>query len=353
MTKVAEGPDRPLPAARRAHRRGSPRAARPRVRCRRRPAARRGNHTKEDDVVKPLEGVRIIESSMLGPAEMGGLSADLGAEVIKVEPPGGDYGRQMTWPIVRQPAGRELPALPPCQPGQAVDRPGPAQAGGRGGLPRSRPGRRRRHRGHAPRGAGQAGLTFEAAGGQPRIVFCRISGYGATGPYKDMPSHGIVYDTWAGQVPIEDDENGYTVHARTHQHRDPRRAPLRRPGHPGRRHRGPGHREGSSGHRPVGLGRLLRLVPHRDLEGLRPPRGRGLRQRDRRRRAPGARHRRHAGRRPLPDLRHLRRLVLFMASEQAFWKNFSEGSAAPISSSGGRAANTATTPATTRNCRAS
>ena len=50
---------------------------------------------------KPLAGVRVIESSMLGPAEMGGLLADLGADVVKVEPPGGDYGRRMTWPIIR------------------------------------------------------------------------------------------------------------------------------------------------------------------------------------------------------------------------------------------------------------
>ena len=47
-----------------------------------------------------LSGIRIVESSMLGPAEMGGFLADLGADVIKIEPPGGDYGRQMTWPIV-------------------------------------------------------------------------------------------------------------------------------------------------------------------------------------------------------------------------------------------------------------
>src|SRR5437773_9858147 len=48
-----------------------------------------------------LAGVRVVESSMLGPAELGGLLADLGADVIKVEPPQGDYGRQMTWPIIR------------------------------------------------------------------------------------------------------------------------------------------------------------------------------------------------------------------------------------------------------------
>src|ERR1700730_19360502 len=48
----------------------------------------------------PLHGVRIIESSMLGPAAITTHLADLGAEVIKVEPPQGDYVREMTWPIV-------------------------------------------------------------------------------------------------------------------------------------------------------------------------------------------------------------------------------------------------------------
>src|SRR5690606_1742173 len=39
------------------------------------------------------------------------------------------------------------------------------------------------------------------------IVFCTISGYGMTGPYKDLPSHGVAYDTWAGLVnPAYDDE---------------------------------------------------------------------------------------------------------------------------------------------------
>ena len=47
-----------------------------------------------------LESVRIIECSMLGPGAITTTLADLGADVIKVEPPSGDYIRQMTWPIV-------------------------------------------------------------------------------------------------------------------------------------------------------------------------------------------------------------------------------------------------------------
>lgn len=44
----------------------------------------------------------------------------------------------------------------------------------------------------------------------PKIVFCTLSGYGATGPYRDLPSHGIAYDTWAGLIPPEVDEDGFT-----------------------------------------------------------------------------------------------------------------------------------------------
>ena len=48
----------------------------------------------------PLAGVSVVESSLLGPGELTTFLADLGAEVIKVEPPQGDYVRRMTWPIV-------------------------------------------------------------------------------------------------------------------------------------------------------------------------------------------------------------------------------------------------------------
>jgi tetratricopeptide (TPR) repeat protein len=34
----------------------------------------------------------------------------------------------------------------------------------------------------------------------PEIVMLTISGYGMTGPYRDLPSHGIAYDAWGGTV---------------------------------------------------------------------------------------------------------------------------------------------------------
>jgi crotonobetainyl-CoA:carnitine CoA-transferase CaiB-like acyl-CoA transferase len=43
-----------------------------------------------------------------------------------------------------------------------------------------------------------------------RLVFATISGYGATGPYQNYLSHGIAYDVWAGIVTPAVDDEGFT-----------------------------------------------------------------------------------------------------------------------------------------------
>ena len=43
----------------------------------------------------------------------------------------------------------------------------------------------------------------------PGIVFCTISGYGMTGPYQNLPAHGIAFDTWAGIVSPQVNEDGF------------------------------------------------------------------------------------------------------------------------------------------------
>ena len=61
-----------------------------------------------------------------------------------------------------------------------------------------------------PGGLERRGLGYEELREvNPKIVFCTISGYGMTGPYRDMPSHGIAYDTWAGIVAPKVDEDGF------------------------------------------------------------------------------------------------------------------------------------------------
>ncbi len=154
----------------------------------------------------PLAGIRILDCSILGSGGVASPFADLGADVIKVESPSGDYIRQMTWPIIeevslmhyhlnrgkkslvldlRTDEGREI-FLELAKKADAV-------------IEGMRPGSL------AKRGVGFDDLKAV----NPKIVFCNISGYGASGPYQNMPAHGIAFDTWAGVVSPAYDEDGF------------------------------------------------------------------------------------------------------------------------------------------------
>jgi len=152
----------------------------------------------------PLAGLRVVESSMLGPAAITTHLADLGAEVIKVEPPVGDYVRDMTWPIIEGVSllhyhvnrGKRSLTLD-LRNADAVEVYKDLVRGADVVVEAMRPGSL------AKRGLGYDDLKPL----NPKIVFCNISGYGMTGPYRDLPAHGIAFDTWAGIVnPAYDDE---------------------------------------------------------------------------------------------------------------------------------------------------
>jgi crotonobetainyl-CoA:carnitine CoA-transferase CaiB-like acyl-CoA transferase len=156
----------------------------------------------------PLAGVRIIESSMLGPGAITTHLADLGAEVIKVESPQGDYIRQMTWPIVE---GVSLMHLHISRGKRSIVLDLRTDEGVATYLDLVR-GADVVIEAMRPGGLERRGLGFDRLREvNPRIVFCTISGYGMTGPYKDMPSHGIAYDVWAGLVQPEEIEGGFVA----------------------------------------------------------------------------------------------------------------------------------------------
>src|SRR3954465_11534728 len=141
----------------------------------------------------PLSGLRVIEVSMLGPGALTTNLADLGADVIKVEPPQGDYGRQMTWPIVN---GVSLLFLHVSRGKRSVVLDLRTDAG-RGGFLELVKGAVAVVEAMRPGGLDRRGLGFEELRKvNPKIVFVTISGYGMTGPYAEMASHGIAYDTW-------------------------------------------------------------------------------------------------------------------------------------------------------------
>lgn len=153
-----------------------------------------------------LSGLRVIESSLLGPGHVATFFADMGADVIKVESPAGDYIRQMTWPIVEGVSllhlhthrGKKSITLDlKSDEGKQLYKDLVAKADVV--LEAMRPG-----------ALAKLGLGFEDLKKvNPKIVFATLSGYGATGPYKTMPSHGIAYDTWSGIVQPVVDEEGF------------------------------------------------------------------------------------------------------------------------------------------------
>jgi crotonobetainyl-CoA:carnitine CoA-transferase CaiB-like acyl-CoA transferase len=150
-----------------------------------------------------LSGVRVVESSLLGPGHVATFFADLGADVIKVEPPAGDYIRRMTWPIVNGVSllhlhthrGKKSCVLN-LKSEEGVQLYKDLVAKADVVVEAMRPG-----------SLAKLGLGYpELKKVNPTIVFATLSGYGATGPYKDMPSHGIAFETWSGIVqPVEDD----------------------------------------------------------------------------------------------------------------------------------------------------
>lgn len=276
----------------------------------------------------PLAGVRIVECSMLGPGAITTHLADLGADVIKVEPPQGDYIRQMTWPIVEGVSlmhlhisrGKRSIAIDLRTP-EGVDVFLDLVRGADAVIEAMRPG------GLDKRGVGYERLKEI----NPAIVFCTISGYGMTGPYKDMPSHGIVYDTWAGLVPPATDDEGFCYipeHPSTGIHAGPLFGAL-------------GVLAGITRARATGEGCRLEIAQSdaaAAMDWLRSETWKayerpesevtGNRSDNYERRAPGTAGMRDGVRYQFyetSDGRH----VLFMASEQEFWKNFCDGIGRP------------------------
>lgn len=154
----------------------------------------------------PLSGLRVVESSVLGPAAITTSFADLGADVIKVESPAGDYIREMTWPIIEgvslmhyhlNRGKRSITLALKTPEAQEIYRELVRKA--EVVIEASKPGALARF-----------GLGYEDLRKvNPKLVFCTVSGWGMTGPYKDMPSHGIAYDTWSGVVTPAYDEDGF------------------------------------------------------------------------------------------------------------------------------------------------
>jgi crotonobetainyl-CoA:carnitine CoA-transferase CaiB-like acyl-CoA transferase len=150
-------------------------------------------------VFAPLRGVRVVEVALLAPDSLAMHLADLGAEVVKVEDPGaGDYVRDVgavkvegvsalhrRWNRGKRSIALDLRGEQGRQVFEDLVRVSDVVVEG------LRPGALAR------RGLGFADLQAV----NPAIVLTSLSGYGQDGPYRELASHGVAYDAYAGFAP--------------------------------------------------------------------------------------------------------------------------------------------------------
>ena len=132
-----------------------------------------------------LKGIRILDLSWLLPGPYATmLLADLGADVVKIEQPGkGDYTRVMI-PDMFQVVNRNKRSMSLNLKEQA----------GRDVLYKLVEDADVLVEGFRPGVMKRLGLDYERLSAiNPRLIYCSISGYGQTGPYRDWPGHDVGY----------------------------------------------------------------------------------------------------------------------------------------------------------------
>ncbi|MEV3919670.1 CaiB/BaiF CoA transferase family protein [Actinomadura coerulea] len=139
----------------------------------------------------PLDGLRVLDLTMWRPGPYATqLLAQLGADVIKVEPPGGEPMRMFRdhFDVLnRHKRGMVLDLKSEDGLAALMELAGDAEVFVEGFRP-----------GVAER-LGVGHRTLRSA--NPRLVYCSISGYGAEGPLRDVPGHDINYRAHAAALP--------------------------------------------------------------------------------------------------------------------------------------------------------
>jgi crotonobetainyl-CoA:carnitine CoA-transferase CaiB-like acyl-CoA transferase len=137
----------------------------------------------------PLAGARVVDFSMFVPGPFcASILADLGAEVTKVEPLGGDPGRGYI-PAQFRMENRNKRSL-------ALNLKAPES--------RAVVARLAKHsdialEGFRPGVAQRLGIDYATlARANPRVIYCSLSGYGQTGPWRERPGHDVNYVAAAG-----------------------------------------------------------------------------------------------------------------------------------------------------------
>jgi crotonobetainyl-CoA:carnitine CoA-transferase CaiB-like acyl-CoA transferase len=154
----------------------------------------------------PLAGVKVLDFSTLLPGPLAGLLlAEAGADVIKVERPGvGDEMRTYEPKLGADSAnfvllnrGKRSVAID-LKASDAITRLTPLIQSADVLIEQFRPGVMQR-----------LGLGFDALSRvNPRLIYCSITGFGQTGPRRDMAAHDLNYLALAGLLSLTGDKTG-------------------------------------------------------------------------------------------------------------------------------------------------
>jgi crotonobetainyl-CoA:carnitine CoA-transferase CaiB-like acyl-CoA transferase len=163
--------------------------------------------TPPTEQVGLLDGLRVVEVALLAPNMLGMHLADLGADVVKVEDlDRGDYTRAVGFARagglsmlhLRWNRGKRSVAIDLRTP-QGADVFTDLVRVSEVVIEGQRPGALARR-----------GLSFDALRAvNPAVVLCSLSGFGQTGPYRDLATHGVAYDAFAGLAPPARTEDGF------------------------------------------------------------------------------------------------------------------------------------------------
>ncbi|MGO1121078.1 CaiB/BaiF CoA transferase family protein [Rhodovibrionaceae bacterium A322] len=138
---------------------------------------------------QPLKGLKVIDFSMLLPGPITTLIlADLGAEVIKVEPPGGDYSRHMKGEMYACANRNKTSIVLDLKAEGSDDIIKRLAEYGDVAIEGFRPGVADRL------GFGPAQLHAS----NPGLIYCSISGFGQTGPDAKKAGHDLAYIAMGG-----------------------------------------------------------------------------------------------------------------------------------------------------------
>jgi len=175
-------------------------------------AGRRFTHVDSSGVSEPrraLEGLRVLDQTqvMAGPF-CAMLLADMGADVVKIEPPGGETTRAMDLEVAPGVSAPFL-AVNRNKRGLVLDL---KRAEGVALLVRLASSADVLIENYRPGVARRLGVDYPTlAAANPRLISCSISGFGQTGPYAERGGYDLIAQGMSGIMSATGSEGGAPV----------------------------------------------------------------------------------------------------------------------------------------------